>query len=92
MDIALGRDDLELEELEALHARLDEAYRKLRDLIELLARLDIQVEFSPDGLLVIDRRVESALREGEWIGSAAGTAARQTVVSQLIGVRHESCE
>lgn len=81
MDISVAREDYEFEALDTLGQRLDEERRKLRNLIELLAKLDIQIEFSPDGLLVIDQRVESALREGEWIGSAAGVAMRQTVVS-----------
>lgn len=62
VDISPARDDPELEELERVQGLLDEAHDRLRSLVKTLASLDIRAEHTPDGWMVLDERVEEALR------------------------------
>jgi hypothetical protein len=53
--------DYETLEIERLRSSLESQRLKLFNLIELLARLDISIEHTADGWMVIDWKLESAL-------------------------------
>lgn len=60
--MSIGAAELEIEEIDRLSALLDAAHARMRSLIELLAQLHIHAEHTPDGWLVVDERVEEALK------------------------------
>ena len=53
--------DYETLEIKRLRSALESQRLKMLDLIELLARLGISIEHTPDGWMVIDWKLESAL-------------------------------
>jgi hypothetical protein len=55
-------EEWEYQEMSHLRTMLEIERKRARDLIELLHEWGIEVYYSPDGLMVTDSRLESALR------------------------------